>query len=168
MTAFHLANLCFETLMEYGKAAKVSCDAGVTSQALENVVEANTLLSGLGFESGGLATAHSIHNGLTVLKPTHDYYHGEKVAVGTLASLFLTGKPTELINQVYGFCAGIGLPVTLEQIGLKDVSDDDLRKVAEAAVKEGETIHNEALPVSAMAVFASLKMADEYGKDFCE
>lgn len=50
--------------------------------ALEHIVEANTLLSGLGFESGGLAAAYAIDNGLTILPATHNYYHGEKVAVG--------------------------------------------------------------------------------------
>jgi glycerol dehydrogenase len=53
---------------------------------LENVIEANTLLSGIGFESGGLATAHSIHNGFTVLQKARASYHGEKLALGTLAS----------------------------------------------------------------------------------
>lgn len=166
MTAHFLAQLCFETLLEYGEAAKEACDAGVTTPALEKVVESNTLLSGLGFESGGLATAHSIHNGLTVLEQTHDYYHGEKVTIGVLASLFLTDKPIETIDVVYGFCKSIGLPVTLEQIGLKEVTDDELRKVAKASVKEGETIHNEAIPVTADTVFNALKMADQYGKKF--
>ncbi len=166
MTAYNLANLCYETLLEYGELAKDACDAGVTTPALEKVVEANTLLSGLGFESGGLATAHAIHNGLTVLEPTHDYYHGEKVTIGTLASLFLTDKPTDLIDEVYGFCRSVGLPVTLAEIGLKDVSDEDLYKVAKAATKEEETIHNEPMPVDADKVFAALKMVDQYGKNF--
>lgn len=166
MTAYNLANLCYETLLEYGEVAKDACDAGVTTPALEKVVEANTLLSGLGFESGGLATAHAIHNGLTVLEPTHDYFHGEKVTIGTLASLFLTDKPIDLIDEVYGFCRSIGLPVTLAEIGLKDVTDEDLYKVAKAATKEGETIHNEPMPVDADKVFAALKMADQYGNRF--
>jgi glycerol dehydrogenase len=54
-------------------------------------VEANILLSGIGFESGGLGAAHSVHNGLTALAPTHAFYHGEKVAFGVLAGLQLTG-----------------------------------------------------------------------------
>ena len=165
-TAYNLAQLCFETLLEYGQAAKEACEANVTTPALEKIVEANTLLSGLGFESGGLATAHAIHNGLTVLEPTHDYFHGEKVTIGTLASLFLTDKPIDLIDEVYGFCRSVGLPITLEGIGLKDVSDEDLYKVAKAATKEEETIHNEAIPVSADSVFAALKMADQYGRKF--
>ena len=166
MTAYFLAHLCFETLIEYGEAAKEACEAKVSTPALEKIVEANTLLSGLGFESGGLATAHAIHNGLTMIEQTHDYYHGEKVTVGTLASLFLTDKPIELIDQVYDFCKKVGLPYTFEHIGLKDVSDEDLMKVAEAASKEGETIHNEAVPVTAMKVFSALKIADRYGRKF--
>lgn len=43
---------------------------------------ANTLLSGLGFENGGLAVAHALHNGLTAVPETHKYTHGEKVAFG--------------------------------------------------------------------------------------
>ncbi len=166
MTAYFLAQLCYETLIEYGIAAKDACEAGISTPALEKVVEANTLLSGLGFESGGLATAHSIHNGLTVLEGTHDYYHGEKVAIGILVSLWLTDKSIDLIDEVYGFCQNVGLPVALEQIGLKDISDEDLVKVAKASVKEQETIYNEAIPVNADSVFKALKMADYYGKKF--
>jgi len=63
--------------------------------ALEHVVEANTLLSGIGFESAGLAAAHAIQDGLNALDKGHAYFHGEKVAFGVLASLFIdrqTGK----------------------------------------------------------------------------
>ena len=67
-------------------------EAGVVTPALEHVVEANTLLSGVGFESGGVAAAHAIHDGPNGLEATHEYFHGEKVAFGTLASLFLTDK----------------------------------------------------------------------------
>lgn len=103
-TALGLARMCFETLLEYGPQAKVACEAQITSAALERVIEANTLLSGLGFESAGLAAAHAIHNGLTVLEATHAYWHGEKVAFGTLTSLVLTDKAPDVIDTVFGFC----------------------------------------------------------------
>jgi glycerol dehydrogenase len=164
ITAYALAELCYKTIIEYGYLAKIACEAHVVSPALEHVVEANTLLSGLGFESGGLAAAHAIHNGLTVLKQTHQCFHGEKVAIGTLASLFLTDKPGHMINDVFSFCERIGLPTTLDEIGLGDVSDTDLMKVAEATCGEGETIHNEPSHVSPKMVFSALKMADAYGK----
>jgi glycerol dehydrogenase len=164
MTAYALARLCYETLLTYGVQAKSACDAHISTPALEKVVEANTLLSGLGFESGGLAAAHAIHNGLTALEPTHHYFHGEKVAIGTLASLFLTGKEPELIDEVYDFCEAVGLPTTLAEIGLEGVSDADLMLAAEKATADGETIYNELAPISALAVFQALKAADVEGR----
>lgn len=76
----------------------MSCEEQV-APALERVVEAHTLLRGLGFESGGLAACHAIHNGLTQLHQTHGYWHGEKVAIGVLSSLFLTDKPAAARKQ---------------------------------------------------------------------
>jgi len=164
LTAYALARLCYDTLLEYGVAAKVSCEAGAITPALEHIVEANTLLSGLGFESGGLAAAHSIHNGLTVLPQTHGYYHGEKVAVGVLASLFLTDKPRALIDEVYGFCEAVGLPTTLTNIGLSGASRDDLQKVAERACIPGESIHHEPVQLSPALVIDALLTADGEGR----
>ena len=80
-----LAHLCYQTLLEYGRTARIACESNLVTPALERIVEANTLLSGLGFESGGLSTAHGIHDCLCNLAGTHAYYHGEKVAFGTLA-----------------------------------------------------------------------------------
>lgn len=131
--------------------------------ALERVVEANTLLSGIGFESGGLGAAHAIHNGLTALEATHGSWHGEKVAIGVLASLFLTDKPRELIDEVFEFCREVELPITLAEIGLRDVSDADLDPAAERACADGETIHNEPSPVTPAAVTAALRAADGEG-----
>lgn len=164
ITAFALADLCYNTLIEYGHLAKIACQTQVITPALEHVVEANTLLSGLGFESGGLAAAHAIHNGLTVLKPTHNYFHGEKVAIGTLASLFLTDKPMDVINEVFSFCEIVGLPTSLGDIGLENISDDELMTVAQAACEKEETIHNEPIPVTPGMVFSALKTMDAFGR----
>lgn len=163
ITAVALAELCYKTLVEYGHLATLACENHAITPALEHIVEANTLLSGLGFESGGLAAAHAIHNGLTVLEQTQNHFHGEKVAIGTLASLFLTDKPMDLINEVFSFCETVGLPTTLGEIGLSDISDADLMKVAQAACKQGETIHNEPIPVTPDMVFSALKLTDAFG-----
>lgn len=165
MTGYALARLCYDTLLEYGDAALTSLRAGVSSPALEKIVEANTLLSGVGFESGGLASCHAIHNGLTTVHATHDYYHGEKVAIGVLASLFLTGKPPRMVDRVYGFCERVGLPTTFAAIGMDDPSDDVLKQVAERATQEGETIHNEPVPITVERVVDALRMADRTGRE---
>lgn len=164
MTAYALARLCYETLLTYGVQAVTANRAGVVTAAFEKVVEANTLLSGLGFESGGLAAAHAIHNGLTALEPTHHYYHGEKVAIGTLASLFITAKEPDVLDEVYSFCEAVGLPTTLAEIGLAQVSDEDLMRAAEKACAPGETIYNELGEITPQKVFMALKAADAEGR----
>jgi glycerol dehydrogenase len=82
-----IAKLCYETLLSHGVAAKLANERRLVTPALARIVEANILLSGIGFESAGLAAAHSIHNGLTALAETHSFYHGEKVAFGVLLVL---------------------------------------------------------------------------------
>ena len=57
-----LAELCYNTLLSDGYLAKLSVENKVVTKSLENIIEANTYLSGVGFESGGLAAAHAIHN----------------------------------------------------------------------------------------------------------
>lgn len=164
MTAHALARLCYDTLLEFGVAARASAARGLVDEAVEKIIEANTLLSGLGFESGGLSGAHAVHNGLTALEPTHAFWHGEKVAIGTQTLLYLTGRPAHTIAEVYDFCAAVGLPTRLADIGLVDPSDADLMKVAELACAPGETIFNAPVEVTPQAVFEALKAADAHGR----
>lgn len=164
MTAHALARLCYETVRDWGVAALTACEARVVTPALERVVEANTLLSGLGFESGGLGAAHSIHNGLTALPAVHALYHGEKVAFGVLAQLFLTDKPLALMDEVYELCAALGLPTTFADLGLAGVTDAELLLVGEKSCAEGESIHNEPVDISPLLVLAALKAADAEGR----
>ncbi len=164
MTAYGLARLCYDTLLEYGLLARVACDAQAVTPALERVIEANTLLSGLGFESGGLAAAHAIHNGLTLLPECHEYWHGEKVAFGTLSMLMLTDRPARVIDEAFDFCVRVGLPTTLADLGLEDVSDQRLLEVAARACAEGETIHNEPYEVTPARVLAAMRAADAEGR----
>jgi len=102
--------------------------------------------------------------GSSSVPATHDFFHGEKVAIGVLAGLFLADRPAAIVHEVYDFCESVGLPTTLADVGIRDASDEDLRIVAEAACGEGETIHHEPCPVSAGAVVAALKTADRFGR----
>src|SRR4051794_5317081 len=162
--ALTLARLCYDTLLEYGVAARQAVERDLVTPAVERVIEANTLLSGLGFESGGLAGAHSIHNGLTELHETHDYWHGEKVAFGLVAMLILEGRPTAELDELTDFCLDVGLPVTLSDIGV-DVDSADLHQVAATACAEGETIHNTPFAVEPAMVRDAMLAADAYGHE---
>ncbi|MDR3294792.1 MAG: glycerol dehydrogenase [Clostridiales Family XIII bacterium] len=165
-TALALATLCYRTLLEDGLKAKQACDDNVVTTALENIVEANILLSGLGFESGGLAAAHAIHDGLTVLAGTHKYFHGEKVAFGTLAQLVLENASKAELAEVLDFCLSIGLPVCLADIGVSALSDEELRQVAEKACIPEESVYSMPFPVTVEAVAAAVRAADKIGSEY--
>lgn len=164
LTGLNLARLCYDTLLLYGANAKIAAQRHIITPALEHIVEANILLSGLGFESGGLASAHSIHNGLTALAETHAYYHGEKVAFGVLAGLQLTDAPPEEFDIAFSFCEEVGLPTTLAEIGIQDLDCSKLRLVAEKACAPGESIHHEAGEITPEKVLNALLAADAIGE----
>lgn len=164
--AMALAELCFDTLMEEGVKAKIALEAGACTEAVEKVIEANTLLSGLGFESGGLAGAHAIHNGFTVLEECHSMYHGEKVAFGTITQLVLENVSVDDLEEIIDFCIEVGLPVTLKELGIKDATDEKIMAVATAACAETDTLHNMPFEVTPKKVAAAIRAADGYGRYF--
>ena len=167
LAAAALAELCYETLLENGYYAKLAVEKNVCTKAVEHIIEANTLLSGLGFESAGLAGAHAIHNGLTALEETHNMYHGEKVAFGTLVQLMLENA-TEDLEVVAAFCVEVGLPITLKQLGVEKVEPARIMEVAKLASVEGETMGNLPFEVTAEDVFAAIMATDAFGQDMLE
>ncbi|WP_067835515.1 glycerol dehydrogenase [Nocardia lijiangensis] len=158
-----LAELCYRTLLADGLQALAAVHTHTVTPALERIVEANTLLSGLGFESSGLAAAHAVHNGLTAAPQTHPYLHGEKVAFGVLTQLVLEGAPGEEIDTVLDFCDRVGLPTSLADLGLADADPETLSAIATRATAPGETIHNEPFSVDAEMVHDALRAADALG-----
>jgi len=163
--ALNLARLCYDTLMEYGVSAKLAVDENAVTPAVERVIEANILLSGLGFESAGLAAAHGIHEGLQALEGAKGALHGELVAFGTLAQLVMENYPREEIDRVIDFCNAVGLPVTLRQLGVSDRSLENLMKAAEVACMEGLTTHNSYFEIDPELVLGAIIGANALGED---
>lgn len=158
--AFALATLCHEILIRDGEKAIAACRQKAVTQALENIIETNLLLSGIGFESVGLAAAHSIHDALTILPDVHNAVHGEKVAIGVLAQHILENESNEQIIETLKYFKKVGLPTKLSDIGLTENVDEKLRKVAEAAIKPGSVMHNLPFNVTADMVFSALQCVD--------
>ncbi len=163
LTALAIAKTCYNTLMEDSLKAIAACKSGVVTQALENIVEANVLMSGLGFESSGLAACHSVHDGLTALEETHHYYHGEKVAFGVIVHLLLENAPAEEIDTVIRYLKAVGLPTCLKDVGITELTEEKLMKVAKAACAPGETIVNMPFAVTPEDVYAAILAADYLG-----
>jgi glycerol dehydrogenase len=166
ISALALAELCYRTLLADGTSALEAMAAQQVTPALERLVEANTLLSGLGFESSGLAAAHAIHNGLTTADDTHSYMHGEKVAFGVIAQLMLESQPEAAVDEVLAFSTSVGLPVTFAGIGLDTPGAEVLDRIARRATAPGETIHNEPFAVTPELAIEALRAANAAGERF--
>ena len=163
LAALQIGEACYRTLLEDGRDALNELDARQAGPALERVVEANTLLSGIGFESAGLAAAHGVHNAMTVAEGTHRFLHGEKVAFGVLVQLMLEKQTAEVVQPVVRLCRDVGLPTTLAGVGLSSEDSDLLEQIAHAAIAPGELIHNEPFDVTAQQVIDAMLAADAVG-----
>ena len=161
--AIAIANTCYNILLEDGLKAKLACEANVVTQSLENIVEANILLSGLGFESSGLAGAHAIHNGMTVIEETHKYFHGEKVAFGVLVQLVLENADKKEIEEVINFSKSLGLPTCLKDLGVNTINNEKIMEVAKIACDPSDTMGNMPFEVKPQDVYSAILVADKLG-----
>lgn len=166
IAAMTLAEKSLEIILESGYNAKIASDNNFVTPALEDIVEANTLLSGLGFESGGLAASHAIYNGLTVLDGPNNYYHGEQVAFTTFVQLMLENAPMEEIEQLLDFSISVGLPVSLADLDVEEVKYDEIMEVAKKACIPEESIHAMPFEVTPESVAQAIIAADAFGRDY--
>jgi glycerol dehydrogenase len=168
LAAKSLAELCFETLMEYGIRAKKEVELNLVTPAVEKVIEANVLLSGLGFESGGLATAHMIGNILSNFQECQEagLMHGEKVAFGVLSQLCLDDEiEMEGLEEVLDFMIEVGLPVTFQELNLKDASRQQLQPIADVCLSEASLCHNHPFPFTGDSILDAMFSADALGRE---
>lgn len=163
VAAMAIADASAATVLEHGTAALAAVRAREPTEALERVVEANTLLSGVGFEGGGIAAAHALAtSGLAGIPRDGVALHGELVAVGLLAQLLLEHEEEEA-RTVAEFMASVGLPVHLGQIGHDPERDGaHLTRAAELA-SEAPIAANEPFAVTPGRVLGALLRAHELG-----
>ena len=166
-SALCLAELCYKTLIEHGTQAKHDAESKKLTEDFEKVVHANTYLSGIGFESGGVAAAHGINDGFSVIPEAAKILHGELVGFGTLCLLMLEKADENEIANVAGFMCSVGLPVTLGQLGFDNVTEEFLLVVADAACMT-HVMGNMPFEVTPKMVFDAIVDADAYGKQMLE
>jgi len=157
-----IGEVCAQTLFKQGSEAAAAVADSTVNDALEAVVEANTLLSGLGFESGGLAVAHGVAQSYTAIANVHaNYLHGEMVAMGTLTQLMVESRPDEA-RRVAEFFATVGLPVHLGQLSLSDKDNGAIEVVTEGTMQFPYTA-NMPMPVTAEIVRTAILDAHQLG-----
>ena len=163
-TAMGMAKMCWELLERCGAAAKAAVEKGECTEDVETIVEVNTYLSSVGFESGGLAAAHATQKGFTFIPQLHEQYHGNKVAFCVLTQLVL--EEAAETEDVLRFCCSVGLPVCFADLGYTDIDHDRLRLAAEKACVPTATIHHMPFPVTPDMVYQAMLKADALGSEW--
>ncbi|CAB3926203.1 glycerol dehydrogenase [Achromobacter anxifer] len=136
LTAQFIADGCLRILLADGADAVAAAGSGQPTPAFERVVEAMILMSGLGFESGGLSIAHALTRGLPKISGVATAPHGLQVAVGLLVQLELENRSDDMLAELTRWYAQVGLPVTLRELGAADApADAELRLAAELSLK---------------------------------
>lgn len=110
------ARECFDNLMKYGIDSISGFENKEIGDLQEIIIRTNIYLSGVGFEKSGTNLAHEISYKLNCPK-----MHGEKVAYGTLVQLCY--ETAEELNEVYDWCKKIGLPISLNDLGLSNFDE---------------------------------------------
>ncbi|MBM3882477.1 MAG: glycerol dehydrogenase [Verrucomicrobia bacterium] len=166
MVAMAIARLGYETLLQYGLEAKRAVEQKVVTHAVEKIIEANTLMSGLGFESCGVATAHMIANCLPGFPECRQLMHGEEVAFGVISQLCLDeNMPTAEMHRIVDFLIALGLPVSFSELGLEGVARDRLKSIGEVCAGSGSLCHAHPFKVTPEKVVDAMIAADALGQE---
>jgi glycerol dehydrogenase len=168
IAAVQEARILRDILLQKSRAALTQYEDAVDGVYLpewREVVDANVCLAGVIGGIGGAScrtvAAHGIHNALTHLPEAYGTLHGEKVAYGILVQLRLEEMQGNQLaatarQQLLRFYQELGLPQTLGDLGLGDVSLRRLEQVAETACHESSDIHRLPFVVTPTQVLAAM------------
>lgn len=155
-----IVDLCRDNIYKYGKEAIEDIKNDELTDAVEAVIEANILLSGLGFENTGLAAAHALEKAFTAYKSKA--LHGEKVAVGLLIQLTLEKAESDR-NEVAQFFKSVGIPTSLSEIGIDINNKETLKGIAKFAMSV-KSMSNMPVDVTESTLINAITEANDFSK----
>ena len=158
--AVSIADQCYQVIRRDALPSLAAVDRKEPDAAFENVVEATILLSGLGFESGGLSIAHSLTRGFSAIPSLNSSLHGEQVAFGLLAQLCLEQRSDDFLSDMVAFYKQVGLPLSLNSMGFSGNVRDGIRIIAQRSIAEAPYLRQFVGSVTEQSLVAALSRAD--------
>lgn len=162
IAAVQQARVLRDLLLQKSVAALQSPGSAIWREVIDATVLLAGVIGGLGGAQCRTVAAHAVHNGLTHLLQSHGTLHGEKVAYGILVQLRLE----EMIQgsllaatsrqQLLSFYGEIGLPRSLPDLGLAEVTLAELQRSAELACRPNSDIHHLPFVVTPTQLMAAM------------
>ena len=121
------------------------------------------IIGGLGGAQCRTAAAHPIHNGLTQLEYKNKPLHGELVGFGLLLQLNLEEKnsnsqlPKQAKSQLIKFLTQLNIPISVESIGLRNKTSNELYKACQFACKDDSDIHKLPFPINEKDILEAIQ-----------
>ncbi|TCM69084.1 glycerol dehydrogenase [Acinetobacter calcoaceticus] len=129
-TAMLLADQTYYNLLQFATTALQDVKQQKLTEHVEKVVETTVLLSGLGFESGGLSLARALVCGLAAVPQLSTKLHGELAAYGTVIHALLENRSDQFMQQLTEFLIAVDLPICLADLGYEcELSQHDLELI---------------------------------------
>ena len=162
MLGMAAAKLCYDILLKDGVAAMRAARQHLRTPAYENVVEAATLLSGVGCENTGASLAHGLQAGFGVL-PKH-FPHGTGVGYCTLVQLIVQND--ERFPEVFDFNKAVGLPVCTADLAIPaEQRDELLEKLVDNVYGKRWNVTNVPFYFEKSTLLDAIKYLDAYAAE---
>ena len=165
--AVQMARVLRDQLLIDSPAALQDSDSEAWVRTAEACALTAGVMGGLGGARCRTVAAHAVHNGLTQLQACHHVLHGEKVGFGILVQLRLEERlggnrlAGQAHRQLLPLLQQLGLPVSLEDLGLAQASLSELQEVCRFACSEGSDLHHLPFSVTPGALLEALVGAAE-------
>lgn len=149
-----VAAACYQSIRRYGLTGLAACERGEVTEELEHLVEAVILMSGVGFENGGLSLAHSLTRGLMPARGAKHAPHGAHVAWGLLVQLAVEGREDER-KDIGEFLRCAGLPISLHELGLTEPSPAEIDTIVRLTLRSPH-LANTPMPITDRVLRAAI------------
>lgn len=165
--AVYLAEKSYKELLEISSKAVNDVENGILSEnvrrSIKHIIVTAGLIGGIGGNACCAVAAHSINNGLTVIPEKYKgTLHGESVGFGNIVQLVLNKESDGKINELVNFYQESGIKVSLADIGYKDITEEELRLIAEKTTLSHETIWNMRNKIDINEVKEAILKANNY------
>lgn len=136
-----LSVACDRVIRADAVAGLRALDDAIPTPAFERLTEALVLLSGLAFENSGLSLAHSLTRGLPLAAGTETTLHGYHVGYGLLVQFILEERDATFLAEQIAFYRVVGLATNLAGLGVREVSDATIRRIADGTMSSPHLKH---------------------------